>query len=240
MKDSIEFNLNQLRQKIAQCALKANRNCNEIELLAVSKMQSIEKIKGAIEAGQRIFGENYIQEAIQKIAYFKENTKQDETLIWHLIGPIQSNKTALVANHFDWVQTLDRAKIAQRLNDQRHSDLPRLNVLIQINLSQEESKSGISVQELTEFAEKILTLDKLLLRGLMIIPKSTNNIQEQLAIFEQAHDLFTKLQTQCLQTSAQIDTLSMGMSGDFESAISAGATMVRLGSSLFGQRQKND
>lgn len=233
--------LARLQQKVEQAALKANRKPNSIDLLAVSKFQSLEKIEAAIEAGQRLFGENYIQEALQKIAYFKEK-QPDKALTWHLIGPIQSNKTALVAAHFDWVQTLDRLKIAQRLNTQRSAELPRLNVLIQINLSQEATKSGIFAQELPEFTDRILELERLQLRGLMIIPKATQVVHEQQTIFKQAYALFTQLQTHCLsvpsQHLAQIDTLSMGMSEDFAEAIYAGSTMIRLGSALFGQRQQ--
>lgn len=231
---SIEQNLQQLRQEIEQTAQQAQRDPKSIALLAVSKFQSIEAIQAAIEVGQRCFGENYIQEALAKIEHFKT---RNEKLNWHLIGPIQSNKTALVARHFDFVQTLDRLKIAQRLQAQRLKEQTPLNVLIQVNLSEEATKSGILATELPTFVDEILKLDRLRLRGLMIIPKAENEFQKQCAIFKQAAYLFEAVKKQCLNQNAQIDTLSMGMSDDFEAAILSGSTMIRLGTAIFGARQ---
>lgn len=236
MENEIQFRLTDLKYKIAQLALNNHRDPNSITLLAVSKKQSVDKISQAIDAGQFIFGENYIQEAIEKMNYFKKSVQK---LTWHLIGPIQSNKTALVATHFDWVQTLDRIKIAERLNVQRPIEFPKLNVLIQINIDKEPTKSGIWPEDLISFAEQISVLDRLFLRGLMIIPKPTDDFESQFECFEQAYSLFEKLKNwNDLQNRncAQIDTLSMGMSDDFAKAINAGSTMIRLGQILFGTR----
>tara|TARA_R110001606_G_scaffold399310_1_gene584702 strand:+ start:34184 stop:34888 length:705 start_codon:yes stop_codon:yes gene_type:complete len=200
---------------------------NSVQLLAVSKTQPAEVIRQAAEAGQRYFGENYLQEALIKI-----NSLTDLKLEWHFIGPIQSNKTKDIAENFDWVQTVDRLKIAQRLNNQRPSNLGKLNICIQINIDNESSKSGIEATDLFELAEKISHLNNLQLRGLMIIPTHTHDPLQQQASFQQAQLLFRQL----ADIYPSVDTLSMGMSGDMAMAIAEGSTMVRIGTAFFGKR----
>ncbi len=200
---------------------------NSVQLLAVSKTQPAEVIRQAAAAGQRYFGENYLQEALIKI-----NLLEDLKLEWHFIGPIQSNKTKDIAANFDWAHTVDRLKIAQRLDNQRPNNLGKLNICIQVNIDNESSKSGIEATALFELAEKISQLNNLLLRGLMIIPTHTDDRQQQQHSFHQAHLLFKQL----AEIYPSVDTLSMGMSGDMAMAIAEGSTMVRIGTALFGQR----
>ncbi|MWQ07269.1 YggS family pyridoxal phosphate-dependent enzyme [Glaesserella parasuis] len=225
---SISQNLATISQQIQQYCQQANRPEQSVKLLAVSKTKPISAIAEAIEAGQRAFGENYVQEGIEKIQHFAEN----DTLEWHFIGLLQSNKTRVVAEHFDWVQTIDRLKIAQRLSDQRPEHLPVLNVLIQINISDEASKSGISAKEMLELATQISQLPRLKLRGLMAIPKPESEPEQQKIALAQMNELFLQLQSQF----EGIDTLSMGMSDDMPSAIECGSTMVRIGTAIFGAR----
>lgn len=225
---SISQNLATISQQIQQYCQQANRPEQSVKLLAVSKTKPISAIAEAIEAGQRAFGENYVQEGIEKIQYFAEN----DTLEWHFIGLLQSNKTRVVAEHFDWVQTIDRLKIAQRLSEQRPEHLPVLNVLIQINISDEASKSGISAKEMLELATQISQLPRLKLRGLMAIPKPESEPEQQKIALAQMNGLFLQLQSQF----EGIDTLSMGMSDDMPSAIECGSTMVRIGTAIFGAR----
>ncbi|AUI66260.1 MULTISPECIES: YggS family pyridoxal phosphate-dependent enzyme [Glaesserella] len=225
---SISQNLDTISQQIQQFSQQANRPENSVKLLAVSKTKPISAIKEAICAGQRAFGENYVQEGVEKIQHF---AKQSE-LEWHFIGLLQSNKTRVVAEHFDWVQTIDRLKIAQRLNEQRPEHLPALNVLIQINISDETSKSGISPEEMLELATQIRQLPRLKLRGLMAIPKPESEPEQQKIALRQMQQLFEQLQAQF----DGIDTLSMGMSDDMQSAIECGSTMVRIGTAIFGAR----
>ncbi|MDP0265237.1 YggS family pyridoxal phosphate-dependent enzyme [Glaesserella parasuis] len=225
---SISQNLATISQQIQQYCQQANRPEQSVKLLAVSKTKPISAIAEAIEAGQRAFGENYVQEGIEKIQHFAEN----DTLEWHFIGLLQSNKTRVVAEHFDWVQTIDRLKIAQRLSEQRPKHLPELNVLIQINISDEASKSGISAKEMLELATQISQLPRLKLRGLMAIPKPESEPEQQKIALAQMNELFLQLQSQF----EGIDTLSMGMSDDMPSAIECGSTMVRIGTAIFGAR----
>lgn len=225
---SISQNLATISQQIQQYCQQANRPEQSVKLLAVSKTKPISAIAEAIEAGQRAFGENYVQEGIEKIQHFAEN----DTLEWHFIGLLQSNKTRVVAEHFDWVQTIDRLKIAQRLSEQRPERLPALNVLIQINISDEASKSGISAKEMVELATQISQLPRLKLRGLMAIPKPESEPEQQKIALAQMNELFLQLQSQF----EGIDTLSMGMSDDMPSAIECGSTMVRIGTAIFGAR----
>ncbi|MDG6827116.1 YggS family pyridoxal phosphate-dependent enzyme [Glaesserella parasuis] len=225
---SISQNLAIISQQIQQYCQQANRPEQSVKLLAVSKTKPISAIAEAIEAGQRAFGENYVQEGIEKIQHFAEN----DTLEWHFIGLLQSNKTRVVAEHFDWVQTIDRLKIAQRLSEQRPEHLPVLNVLIQINISDEASKSGISAKEMLELATQISQLPRLKLRGLMAIPKPESEPEQQKIALAQMNELFLQLQSQF----EGIDTLSMGMSDDMPSAIECGSTMVRIGTAIFGAR----
>ncbi|MFD0965543.1 YggS family pyridoxal phosphate-dependent enzyme [Seminibacterium arietis] len=227
----IQNNLVQVKKKICQCCEKSFRGENEVRLLAVSKTKPVEDIIVAYNSGQLAFGENYVQEGIEKIRYFEN---QHIHLEWHFIGPLQSNKTRLVAENFDWIQTVDRIKIADRLNEQRpHFKLP-LNVLIQINISNEQSKSGIHPSEMLGLAKHIGNLPHLKLRGLMAIPEPTEDITQQELAFAKMNDLFTQLREAFPQL--QIDTLSMGMTDDMSSAIKHGSTMVRIGTAIFGRR----
>lgn len=203
-----------------------NQN-GEVTLLAVSKAQSSEKLREAYEAGQRKFGENYLQEALNKQAEL-----EDLNIEWHFIGPIQSNKTQPIAQHFSWVHGVDRLKIAQRLSDARPADLPPLQICLQVNISGEDSKSGVAPNALFELVQAVATLPKLRLRGLMTIPEPTNDEALQHQQFKQMYDLLNHLKKE----GFALDTLSMGMSSDYKIAIEEGATIVRVGSAIFGAR----
>ncbi len=198
-----------------------------VTLCAVSKTQPAAVLREAYAAGQRDFGENYLQEALQKQAEL-----QDCAIAWHFIGPIQSNKTQPIAQHFDWVHSVDRLKIAQRLSDARPDSLPALNICLQVNISHEQSKSGASEAELLTLALQISQLPRLHLRGLMAIPAPCSEFAAQRDQFRQVRALFDQLNGQGLA----LDTLSMGMSGDFAAAIAEGATLIRVGTALFGAR----
>lgn len=223
----ISQQLQQVLWRIAQACDKSARKADEVHLLAVSKYQQPSAIRIAYQAGQVDFGENYVQEALDKMAQLA-----DLPLVWHLIGALQSNKTAQVAAHFAWVHSVDRLKIAQRLSAQRPAHLPPLNICLQVNIDNQDSKSGCQVHELATLVQAILPLPKLLLRGLMIIPQAGN---------EQAFAQLAKIRQHLLVTIPTLnpqvfDTLSMGMSQDIEAAINAGSTMVRVGTAIFGQR----
>lgn len=223
----IAQNLAHIRQQIADC-----HPTQEVTLLAVSKTKPFADILKAYHAGQRQFGENYVQEGVEKIQLAQQQNLNDIT--WHLIGPLQSNKTRIVAEHFDWVQTIDRVKIAERLSQQRPDHLQPLQVLIQINISDENSKSGIVPQQMEELAQQIINLPKLQLRGLMAIPAPTEDINQQTVVFNQMKVLLQQLQQRFPQQ--KIDTLSMGMTDDMQTAIACGSTMVRIGTAIFGKR----
>ena len=223
----IKKRLQSLHNTINQAEMQAKRPENSVQLLAVSKTWSAEILRDAAAAGQECFGENYLQEALIKIDALK-----DLDLQWHFIGPIQSNKTKDIARSFDWVQSVDRLKIAQRLNNQRPSELAALNVCIQVNIDNEKSKAGTSLDEVNTLAQEIMQLDRLVLRGLMVIPTKTDDVSQQSSAFQRAHQLFKSLKTQY----ATIDTLSMGMTADMNSAIAQGSTMIRVGTGIFGQR----
>ena len=223
---SISQNLAQIQQQIESLSAQFQRE--NVRLLAVSKTKPVSAIEEAIQAGQKAFGENYVQEGVEKIAYFNQQTD----LEWHFIGPLQSNKTKLVAAHFDWIQTVDRLKIAQRLSEQRPADKAPLNVLIQINISDEASKSGIAPEEMLALAKEIALLPNLKLRGLMAIPKPEHEPAQQKIALSKMQQLFNRLQTEF----EGIDTLSMGMSDDMVAAIECGSTMVRIGTAVFGVR----
>lgn len=223
---SISQNLAQIQQQIESLSVQFQRE--NVRLLAVSKTKPVSAIEEAIQAGQKAFGENYVQEGVEKIAYFN----QQADLEWHFIGPLQSNKTKLVAAHFDWIQTVDRLKIAQRLSEQRPADKAPLNVLIQINISDEASKSGIAPEEMLPLAKEIALLPNLKLRGLMAIPKPEHEPAQQKIALGKMQQLFNRLQTEF----EGIDTLSMGMSDDMAAAIECGSTMVRIGTAVFGAR----
>lgn len=228
---TIQSNLEHIHQQIKESERKFGRATDSVQLLAVSKTKPNQAIVDACVAGQRQFGENYVQEGVEKVQYFQEH-HSDFALEWHFIGPIQSNKTRPISENFDWVHSIDRAKIAQRLNDQRPDDKEPLQVLIQVNTSGEASKSGISAQQAIELAAAIEALPNLTLRGLMSIPAAVASYEEQLIAFNQLKDLFEAIKAQY----PQVDTLSMGMSGDMEAAIEAGSTMVRIGTAIFGAR----
>ena len=225
---SIQHNLQQLRQRIRAAATQCGRDPEEVTLLAVSKTKPAGAVEEAIAAGQIAFGENYVQEGVEKIAALAAHPQVE----WHFIGPLQSNKSRLVAEHFAWCHTVDRLKIAQRLSDQRPASLPPLNVLIQVNISDENSKSGIMLEALPELAQQVAALPQLRLRGLMAIPAPESDYSRQLAVCQQMADAFRQLK----QHYPDVDTLSLGMSDDMEAAIAAGSTMVRIGTAIFGAR----
>lgn len=219
--------LQAVKQRIESAALQAERVPQDIRLLAVSKTFPAEAVRAAFQAGQTAFGESYVQEAVSKIA-----SLADLPLEWHFIGPLQSNKTRLVAEHFDWVHSVDRAKIADRLSAARPAELPPLQVCLEVNVSGEASKAGIAPQELEALAAYVRTLPHLQLRGLMAIPAATDDIALQKQQFRTVHALLDELN----RKNFQLDTLSMGMSNDLEAAIAEGATIVRVGSAIFGTR----
>ncbi len=221
---TIEKNIAKVAARIREAAQAVHRDAATVGLLAVSKTQPAAAIREAFAAGLRDFGENYLQEALDK-----QVDLDDLPLIWHFIGPIQSNKTKAIAEHFDWVHSVDRLKIAQRLSDQRPATLPPLNVCLQVNVSGEASKSGCTPQELGPLAEAVAAMPQLRLRGLMCIPAPTEDPAEQRAAFARLRLLRDEL-------ALDLDTLSMGMSQDLEAAIAEGATWVRIGTALFGAR----
>ncbi|MFH4546854.1 YggS family pyridoxal phosphate-dependent enzyme [Vibrio alginolyticus] len=228
---SIQQNIEHITSQIRYDEQKCGRTLESVQLLAVSKTKPVEAILEAYRAGQTAFGENYVQEGVSKVQHFAEHYP-DNRIEWHFIGPIQSNKSRLVAEHFDWVHTIDRTKIAQRLNEQRPSELKPLQVLIQVNTSGEASKSGVTEAEVFELAELISRLPNLTLRGLMSIPANVSDYESQLREFQKLATLKQTLEAQF----PEIDTLSMGMSGDMTAAIEAGSTMVRIGTAIFGAR----
>jgi pyridoxal phosphate enzyme (YggS family) len=215
---NLSHKLQQTLQRIAEAAKNSNRCPMDITLVAVSKAQPLADIKEAYQAGQRHFGENYAQELAEKSEALKELD-----LVWHFIGPLQSNKTAIIAQHCQWVHSIDRIKIAQRLNDQRPRHLPPLQVCIQVNIHGEATKSGISIQELPTTIEAIKSMPNLQLRGLMTIPNANNPLSEFLELAS-------------LAKSFELSTLSMGMSNDLEEAVATGSTIVRIGTAIFGAR----
>jgi len=215
--------------QIDAAAIAAQRQPQAIKLLAVSKTRPAEELRQAWACGQQAFGENYLQEALDKI-----EALQDLNIIWHFIGPIQSNKTRAIAENFSWVHSVDRFKIAQRLSDQRPVNLPPLNICLQVNISGESSKSGVLPADLPALAAAVATLSNIRLRGLMAIPASSDDPEQQRKPFAQMNHLLQSLQRQL--PDQPLDTLSMGMSGDMEAAILEGATIVRIGTALFGPR----
>ena len=222
----ISDSMQAIQANILAAKIAAQRSDN-VQLLAVSKSQSADKVREAYLAGQHTFGENYVQEAINKQALL-----EDCNIEWHFIGPIQSNKTQLIAQHFDWVHSVDRLKIAERLASARPENMPPLNVCIQINSSDEASKSGVDIASQRMLAEAINALPSLKLRGLMAIPAPTKDLAKQRAQFKIVKDAYLQLQ----HCGFILDTLSIGMSDDYAAAIQEGATMVRIGSALFGLR----
>ncbi|MGY8868973.1 MAG: YggS family pyridoxal phosphate-dependent enzyme [Pseudomonadales bacterium] len=225
---SIAENLKSVGQLINQAAQQAHRKPEEITLLAVSKTRSSNELRELYQHGQRHFGENYLQESLEK-----KETLNDLAIVWHFIGPIQSNKTRAIAENFDWVHSVDRLKIAQRLSEQRPGHLPPLNICLQINISCEDSKSGCLPNEAETLLQQAANLPHLAVRGLMAIPEATDDIAKQQTALAQMKSIFVSLRN----THPELDTLSMGMSGDMQIAIQEGATMVRIGTALFGPRQ---
>ncbi len=228
---SISANLQQLRQAIDAAAAQAGRDPASVLLLAVSKTFGPEAVIEAADAGQYAFGENYLQEALDK-QQSVQLLRPDLALEWHFIGPIQSNKTRPVAEHFDWVHSVDREKIARRLSEQRPADLPPLNLCLQVNVSGEDSKSGVAPAELPALAQAVAAMPNLRLRGLMAIPEPADDPVQQRRPFAQLRELQSQLRSMGIET----DTLSMGMSADMPAAIAEGATIVRIGTAIFGKR----
>ena len=221
-----------VRTRLSQACLAAGRAPEAVRLLAVSKTFGPEAVLQAVQAGQTAFGENYIQEGVDKVLALRAAGHPE--LEWHCIGPIQSNKTRLVAEHFDWVHTVDRLKVAQRLSDQRPAQLPPLQVCVQVNVDGGANKSGVAPGELLALAAEVAQLPRLQLRGLMCIPEPAPSYEAQCEVFGQAKALLKAMQEQGLE----VDTLSMGMSDDLEAAVASGSTMVRVGSAIFGARSK--
>jgi pyridoxal phosphate enzyme (YggS family) len=228
--------LQQVHARIERAARAAGRDPQAVALVAVSKTFGADRIREALAAGQHRFGENYLQEAVAKIDEIARTHAQKRPE-WHFIGPIQSNKTRELAERFDWVQSVDRLKIAQRLNQQRPADRPALNVLLQINVSGEATKHGAAPGEVPELGRQIARLRRLRLRGLMAIPEPTADPQRQRASFAQLRQLLDRLSAELADGAADLDTLSMGMSDDLEAAVAEGSTMVRVGTAIFGARK---
>ena len=223
----IAQNLHHVQTRITQACVQAARVGDTVRLLAVSKTFGADAVAQAHAAGQTAFGENYIQEAVDKIQALRH-----QPLEWHCIGPIQSNKTRLVAEHFDWVHTIDRLKIAQRLSEQRPAHLAPLQVCIQVNVDGGASKSGVAASEALALAQAVAQLPRLSVRGIMCIPEPAPDFVAECLVFARARALFDEIK----QAGVPLDTLSMGMSADLEAAIASGSTMVRVGSAIFGQR----
>jgi PLP dependent protein len=225
---TIKDNLQRVLAQIAASCTECGRNANEVQLLAVSKTFGPEAVREAYGAGQRAFGENYIQEGVEKIALLADLPG----MVWHMIGPVQSNKTRVVAEQFAWVHSVDRLKTAERLSAQRPAHLAPLQVCIQVNIDGGLNKSGVAPEDTALLASAVAQLPGLQLRGVMVIPEPTTDLVAARAIFQRAKDLFGATQRQ----HAGVDTLSMGMSADMQLAVAAGSTMVRVGTAIFGQR----
>ncbi len=230
---SLSDNLHTVQTRIATACAACGRSPSSVMLLAVSKTFSADDVRAVAACGQRDFGENYIQEGVEKIVALRSDPHVS-ALVWHCIGPIQSNKTKLVAEHFDWAHTVDRLKIAQRLNDQRPAHAPPLQVCLQVNIDGGATKSGVAPAEVLALALDMAKLPRLSLRGLMTIPDPVDGFEAQVAMHNKARALFD--QVRAVLNSPQFDTLSMGMTSDLEAAIHAGSTMVRVGTAIFGGR----
>ena len=226
---TIANNISLVHKRIAESALKAGRLANDVTLVAISKTRSSREVAEAAESGLIHFGENYLQESLRKIAELR-----DRNLIWHFVGPIQSNKTRQIAENFDWVHSIDRLKVAQRLNEQRPENLPNLNVCVQLNFNAEDSKAGVLPDEIAALAEKMIEFERLTFRGIMAIPAPSSDPSIQLETNSAIYRIYADMQREL----PDIDTLSMGMSADLEAAISAGSTMLRIGTDIFGQRAR--
>jgi pyridoxal phosphate enzyme (YggS family) len=228
---SVEAKLQQVRTRIATACETSQRPVQSVTLLAVTKTFGPQAVRDALSAGQHAFGENYVQEALEKIESLADVR---ERLEWHLIGPLQSNKTRVVAAHFDWVHSIDRLKLAERLSAQRAAQLPPLQVCLQVNISGEDSKSGVAPEDTLALAEAVCRLPRLRLRGLMAIPEPEGDFEAQRV----PHRALARLLFELNAAGHALDTLSMGMSADLEAAIAEGATIVRVGSAIFGERPR--
>lgn len=229
MSTQIAENIEQVSSRINAAEKAADRVSGIVQLITVSKTRSANEVRKAVAAGAHHIGENYLQEALDKQAELS-----DENIVWHFIGPIQSNKTQAIANHFDWVHSVDRLKIARRLNDQRNAEKTPLNICIQVNISNEPTKSGVLLADLPELAQQINALPHITLRGLMAIPSPNQSDADLAADFSLMQNSLNSLNKEGLS----LDTLSMGMSNDIEAAIAAGSTMVRVGTAIFGPRNQ--
>jgi len=225
---TLTANFARINDQIKQAANANKRDPSHIKLLAVSKTKPVSDIVVAYAYGHRDFGENYVQEAVEKI----QQMYSYSDILWHFVGPLQSNKSKLITEYFDWMHSLDRIKIAKRLNEQRRAHQSPLNVCVQVNIDDEQSKAGIAPSEVINFIEQLQPLSRIKCRGLMTIPKADVSDTERRASFAKMQDLFS----QCAQRFDNIDTLSMGMSDDLAIAIEYGSTMVRVGTALFGKR----
>lgn len=230
---TIEDNLHRIRARLQQACDVAGRSIDEVTLLAVSKTFGVDAVCLAYAAGQRAFGENYVQEGVEKVEQVRALGACPD-IVWHCIGPLQSNKTRLVAEQFDWVQSIDRLKIAQRLHEQRPAHLPPLQVCIQVNVDGGANKSGVAPGDALGLARAVAALPGLRLRGLMAIPEPAPDFESQRALFLRAKAVFDDLRANGLD----LDTLSLGMSDDLEAAVAAGSTMVRIGRAVFGHRER--
>jgi pyridoxal phosphate enzyme (YggS family) len=233
LRDTLQANLQGVHDRITKAARGAGRAPDAVTLVAVSKTFPAEAVAAALSCRQEDFGENYLQEAVEKIAAVRELAPSNSPH-WHFIGPIQSNKTRAIAEHFDWVQSVDRLKVAERLSQQRPESLPPLNVLLQVNISGESTKSGVVPAEVAALARAVASLPRMRLRGLMAIPEPETDPGHQLEPLRRMKQLFDLLRLD----HASCDTLSMGMSADLEAAVAAGSTMVRIGTAIFGQRER--
>ena len=231
---TIQHQLEAVRAQIAQACQRAGRPADSVALLAVSKTFPATAVAEAAQAGQRAFGENYLQEAVDKMADPALAAWPD--LVWHCIGPIQSNKTKLVAEHFQWAHTVDRLKIAERLSAQRPAHLPPLNICLQVNMDGGENKSGVAPGEALDLARAIAALPRLCLRGLMSIPEPAPDYAAQYAVHALTQALFAQIRQSGAVDATAFDTLSMGMTADLDAAIAAGSTLVRVGTGIFGGR----
>ena len=229
--------LRAVQARISAACAGCGRDPSEVTLLAVSKTFHVDAVQEVADCGQRDFGENYIQEGVDKITFLQSDANPKTSLIWHCIGPIQSNKTKYVAEFFSWAHTVDRLKIAHRLNDQRPAQLPPLNICLQVNIDGGATKSGIAPEEVLALAIQVTQLPRLVLRGLMTIPDPVEGFEAQVALHAKARVLFDKVRAEL--KLPHFDTLSMGMTADLEAAIHAGSTMVRVGTAIFGKRTKN-
>jgi pyridoxal phosphate enzyme (YggS family) len=225
--NNLKENLNNVRGRVALACEQAGRSPSEIAILAVSKKHSVERIRALKLLGQASFGENYVQEALLKISQFT-----GDAIEWHFIGPLQSNKTREVTRHFQWVQSVDRLKILNRLSSQRPENLPDLNICIQVNIDRESQKAGVMPEKVMELARAATELPGIRLRGLMTIPMASSAQHDPIESYRRMWNLYQEL----ISTGLELDTLSMGMSADLEPAIMCGSTMIRIGTDLFGQR----